>query len=76
MTAPAIFKEYTMTIDGYLYRAQAALSCLEHLACYYSEEADMPPADFGFGLSIIFDYIKDDVTAAYNGLTEPKKRTE
>jgi hypothetical protein len=76
MTAPVIFEECTMTIDGYLYRAQAALSCLEHLACYYSEEADVPPGDFGFGLSIIFSCIKDDVTAAYNELTEPKEQTE
>jgi hypothetical protein len=65
-----------MTIDGHLYRAQAALSCLEHLACYYNEEADVPPADFGFGLSVILSRIQDDVTAAYNELTEPKEKAE
>jgi hypothetical protein len=55
-----------MGIDGHLYRAQAALSCLEHLAYYYSEKADAPPANFGFGFSVILNHINDDVTAAYN----------
>ncbi|MDR1929856.1 MAG: hypothetical protein LBQ44_04415 [Treponema sp.] len=59
-----------MTPDGYLYRAQAALSTLGHIACFYSEEADTPPADFGFGLSVLLAYINDDVTRAYNGLTK------
>ncbi|MDR0642082.1 MAG: hypothetical protein LBG07_06455 [Treponema sp.] len=49
-----------MTIDGCLHRVQAALSFLEHIACYYSEEADVPP------LSVILSHIEDDVTAAYN----------
>jgi hypothetical protein len=65
-----------MSIDHHLYRAQAALSCLENLACFYSEDAETSPPDFGFGLSIIFSYIKDDVTAAYNELTEPKEKVE
>jgi hypothetical protein len=55
-----------MTIDHHLYRAQAALSALGHIACYYDEEADAPPSDFGLGLSVIPSYIEDDVTAAYN----------
>jgi hypothetical protein len=62
-----------MTIDGYLYRAQAALSALGHIACFYDEEADTPPSDFGFGLSVILGHIQDDVTAAYNELTKPKE---
>jgi hypothetical protein len=65
-----------MSIDHHLYRAQAALSCLEHLACFYDERADTPPANFGFGLSVILNHIQDDVTAAYNGLIEPKEQTE
>jgi hypothetical protein len=59
-----------MTPDGYLYRAQAALSALGHIACFYSEEAETPPADFGFGLSALLGYINDDVTRAYNELTQ------
>jgi hypothetical protein len=59
-----------MTPDGYLYRAQAALTALGHIACFYSEEANTPPANFGFGLSVLLDYINDDVTKAYNGLTK------
>jgi hypothetical protein len=65
-----------MSIDGNLYRAQAALSCLEHLACFYDKEADVPPADFGFGLSVILDHIRDDVTAAYDEYTEPEEKTQ
>jgi hypothetical protein len=59
-----------MTADHYLYRAQAALSCLEHLACFYDEQADRPPENFGFGLSVILSSIEDDVTAAYNECTK------
>ncbi|MDR1933790.1 MAG: hypothetical protein LBQ57_13320 [Spirochaetales bacterium] len=59
-----------MTLAGYLYRAQAALSALEHITCFYSEEADAPPADFGFGLSVLLGYINDNVTRAYNELTK------
>jgi hypothetical protein len=59
-----------MTSDGYLYRAQAALSVPGHIACFYSEEAGTPPADFGFGLSALLGYINDDVTRAYNELTQ------
>jgi hypothetical protein len=65
-----------MSIDGYLYRAQAALSALGHITCFYDEEADTPPNDFGFGLSVILSHIQDDVTAAYNELTEPKEKAE
>jgi hypothetical protein len=64
-----------MGIDGYLYRAQAALSCLEHFACFYDEKADTPPANFGFGLSVILSHIEDDVTAAYNEYTKPEEKT-
>jgi hypothetical protein len=60
----------SMGAEGHLYRAQAALSCLEHLACFYSEEANVPPANFGFGLSVILDHINDDVTAAYDEYTK------
>jgi hypothetical protein len=62
-----------MTVDGYLYRAQAALSFLEHISLYYDKDADVPPEDFGVGLSTIFRYINADVTAAYNEITKPKK---
>ena len=65
-----------MTIDHHLYRAQAALSALGHIACYYDEEAEASPSDFGFGLSVILSYIEDDVTAAYNECTKPKEKTE
>jgi hypothetical protein len=65
-----------MVIEDYLYKAQAALSCLEHLACYYDNTSTMPPAEFGTGLYVILGYIKDDVTAAYNELTEPKEKAE
>jgi hypothetical protein len=57
------------TPDGYLHRAQAALSCLGHLACFYEDGADTLPADFGFGLSVILSDIEDDVKNAYNQLT-------
>jgi hypothetical protein len=60
-----------MTIDGYLYRAQAALSFLGHFACYYSEDADTPPDNFGLGLSVILSHIESDITAAYNECTKP-----
>ena len=59
-----------MTPDGNLYRAQAALSCLQHLACFYDEGADTPPAQFGFGLSVILGFIEDEVTQAYNAITK------
>jgi hypothetical protein len=62
-----------MTVDGYLYRAQAALSALGYFTCYCSEDADMPPEDCGFGLSVILSHIEDDVRAAYNEITKPKK---
>jgi hypothetical protein len=62
-----------MTIDSYLYRAQAALSALGHIACFYDEEAGTPPADFGFGLSVILSHIEDDITAAYNECTKPRE---
>ena len=59
-----------MIPDGNLYRAQAALSCLQHLACFYSEDAETPPAQFGFGLSVILGFIEDEVTQAYNAITK------
>jgi hypothetical protein len=66
-----------MTPDGYLYRAQAALSCLGHIACFYDENADTPPELFGFGLSVILGYIEGDVTEAYNEITKkPKEEPE
>jgi hypothetical protein len=65
-----------MAIEDYLYRSKAALSCLEHLACYYDNTVTMPPEGFGFGLSVIFGYINDDVHAAYNELVEPKEKAE
>jgi hypothetical protein len=65
-----------MTVEHHLFRAQAALSFMEHLACNYSEEADTPPEDFGFGLSVILSYINDDVTAAYNECTKPEGKAE
>ena len=59
------------TVDGYLHRAMAALACLGHIACFYNDgEADSPPPDFGYGLSVILNWIEDEVTQAYNGLTE------
>jgi hypothetical protein len=62
-----------MTPDGYLYRAQAALSCLGHIAAFYDENADTPPELFGFGLSVILGHIEGDVTAAYSVLTNTSK---
>jgi len=59
-------------MDGELYRAQAALTCLGHLACYFDESQDSLPDGFGFGLSVLLGYIKGDVTAAYNKLTTRK----
>jgi hypothetical protein len=73
MAAPDISRSVIMGIDGYLYRAQAALSALGHIACFYSEEANAPPSDFGFGLSVILGYIEDDVTAAYNECTKQEE---
>jgi hypothetical protein len=62
-----------MSPDGYLYRAQAALSALGHITCFYDEEADTPPQDFGFGLSVILSHIEDDVKAAYNKLAKKEE---
>jgi hypothetical protein len=66
-----------MSIDGYLDRAQAALSTLGHIARFYSsEDANEPPSDFGFGLSVILGYIEDEITEAYNECTKPKEKAE
>jgi hypothetical protein len=65
-----------MSIGHHLCRAQAALSCLEHLACFYSEEAEAPPTDFGFGLAVILDHIGEDVTAAYAEYTKPEEKAK
>jgi hypothetical protein len=62
-----------MTPDGYLFRVQAALSCLAHIAAFYGEDADTPPSNFGLGLSVILGYIETDVTNAYNKLIEKDK---
>ena len=62
-----------MTPDGYLYLAQAALSCMAHIAAFYGEDADTPPSNFGLGLSVILEYIETNVTNAYNKLTEKDK---
>jgi hypothetical protein len=62
-----------MAIEDYLYKAQAALSCLEHLTCYYDNTSTIPPEDFAGGLSVILGHIEDDVTAAYNECTNPKE---
>jgi len=59
-----------------LYRAEAALSCLEHLACYYDEKGEAShTSGFGYGLSVILCYIKNDVTSACNVLNEGAKKT-
>jgi hypothetical protein len=58
------------TPNGYLYRAQAALSFLGHIACFYDEDADTPPTDFGFGLSVILNSIEADIRSAYEGITK------
>jgi len=59
-----------------LYRAEAALSCLEHLACYYDEKGEAThTSDFGYGLSVILCYIKNDVTSACFVLNEGTKKT-
>jgi hypothetical protein len=65
-----------MLLDTKLDRAQAALSALGHFACYYDEEADIPPQDFGFGLSVILGYIEDDIREVYNECTKPKGAEE
>jgi hypothetical protein len=62
-----------MAIDSYLYRAQAALSALAHITCFYDEDADTPPKNFGLGLSVILSHIEDEVRAAYNEYTKPKE---
>jgi hypothetical protein len=62
-----------MTPDGYLLRAQAALSCLGYIANSHDENADCPPELFGFGLSVILGYIEGDVTEAYNELTKKEQ---
>ena len=61
-----------MTADGPLYRAQAALSCLQYFACYLESESGSPPDDFGFGLSVILAHIEDDVREAYDIVTGKK----
>ena len=58
------------TPDGHLFRAQSALASLGYFAAYLESEADTPPENFGFGLSVILRYIESDVTAAYNGITK------
>jgi hypothetical protein len=63
-------------MENCLYKAKAALSCMEHLACYYDNTSTMPPEDFGAGLYVILNYINDDVKAAYNELTKPKEKAE
>jgi hypothetical protein len=65
-----------MSIESHLYQAQAALSFLRHITCYYDNNATIPPDNFGFGLSVILDYINDDVTAAYNEYTKPEEKAE
>jgi hypothetical protein len=35
-----------------------------------------PPADFGFGLSVILNHIQGDVTAAYDEYTKPEEKTK
>jgi hypothetical protein len=65
-----------MSTEDYLYQAKAALSALGYIARYHNNDTTLPPEDFGYGLSVILDYINDDVTAAYNGLTEPKEKAE
>jgi hypothetical protein len=68
-------KEWKMqSVDGYLERAQATLSCLGHLACFYDENAGAPPADFGFGLSVILNYIEADVREAYTVITKKERK--
>jgi hypothetical protein len=63
-----------LTPDGNLYRAQAALSCLQHLTCFYDVEADTPPKSFGFGLSVILGFIETEVTQAYNTITKKDEK--
>ena len=63
---------------GNLFRAQAALSFLGHIAsCYESDKANFPPENFGFGLAIILRYIEDEIIAAENETENSKeKKTE
>ena len=56
-----------------LHNARLALSCLENLACFYSKAKEPPDLYFGFGLSVILGYIKNDVTAAYNECTNRRR---
>jgi hypothetical protein len=65
-----------MSVDHHLYRAQAALSSLEHLTCLYSEDTESPPPNFGFGLSVLLAHIDKDITAAYDEYTKPEEKTE
>ena len=65
-----------MTVDGFLFKAQAALSFLGQITCFYDENADPPPGDFGFGLSVVIGYIEDEVRQAYNLITETEEGAE
>jgi hypothetical protein len=62
---------------GNLYRAQAALSFLGHIATFYNDnEANNPPTDFWFGLATILGYIEDEVIAADTARTEEDEKCE
>jgi len=62
---------------GNLYRAQAALSFLAHIAaCYESGKANFPPEDFGFGFSTILYYIEQEIMAAEEEIEGETAETE
>ena len=51
--------------DGNLWRAQTALCFLRWIASTYDDhKSNPPPEDFGYGLSVILEYIEDLVHEA------------
>ena len=61
-------------ISTSLSRAQAALSSLGHMACYFDDNGETTnPTTFGYGLSVILAYINSDLTSVYDALNRDKK---
>jgi len=65
------------TPNGDLFRANAALSTLSHMFCYYNESGEgTEPADFGFGLSVILNHIASDISNACNYVENEREDTD
>ena len=66
-----------MTADGYLDRVKAALTFLGCITAYHDDRnADCPPDQFFYGLSVIFGYLEMEVTEAYNEITKKDKEIQ